>query len=115
MPKANVPGEQHADGGVEPQAAAARHEPDRERRRDRGDRAADVQRHPEQERDHEPGKRGVADGVADEREALEDDERAHDRADDADEDRGDEAALHEPVAQRVEHEADRVISERPSW
>ena len=51
---------------------------------DRGDRPADVQRRPDDVRDDEPRERGVADGVADEGEALEDDERAHDRADDAD-------------------------------
>ena len=60
--------------------------------------------------DDQARERGVAHGVADEREALEDDERAHHRADDADEQRRDEAALHEAVGQRIEEQPIESIS-----
>ena len=82
---------------------------------DRRDGPADVQRRPEHERDDEPRERRVADGVADEGEALEDDERAHHRADDADQHRRDEAPLHEAIRQRIGHERDGVHQRRSSW
>ena len=83
--------EQHAHRGVEAQAATARDDPDRQGGRDGRDRPADVQRDADEIGDDQAGERGVADGVADEREALEDDERAHHRADDADDQCGDQA------------------------
>ena len=68
--------------------------------------ATDVERDPEQVGDDEPGERGVADRVADERETAQDDEGAHHRADDPDEDGRHEASLHEAVGHRVEEEVE---------
>ena len=56
----------------------------------------------------------MADRVADEGEAAQDDEGAHDGADDADQDRRHQAALHEAVGQRVEDEVEHV-SAASSW
>ena len=50
----------------------------------------------------------MADRIADERQSLEHDERAHHRAHDPDEERGDEPTLHEAVGHRVDQEADQV-------
>ena len=105
-------GEQHADRRVEPKTATARDEPDRKGGRDGRDRPAEVQGRADDVGDDQSRERGVADGVADEREALEDHEGAHDRAHDPDEQRRDQAALHEAVRHRVGEEADRSISAR---
>ncbi len=53
-------------------------------------------------------------GVADEGEPFQHDERPHHRADDPDEDRGHEAALHEPVAERIRDEPDDIHQRLPS-
>ena len=104
------PGEQDADGGIEAERPTPGDDADRECRPDRGDRPADVQRDAEDEGDDQPRERGMADGVADERQPAQDHERAHHRADDPHQDGGDQAALHEAVGHRLEEEVEHVIS-----
>ena len=106
MPSANVPAKST------PTAVSKRRLPRRDTTPiasavdDRGDRPADVQRDPGEIGDDEPRERGVADRIADEREALEHDEGAHHRADDADDQRRYEAPLHEAVGQRIDEQLD---------
>ena len=106
------PGEQDADGGIEAERPAPGDDADRQCRPDRGDRPADVQRDAEDEGDDQARERRMADGVADEREAAQDDERAHHRADDPDEDGGHQAALHEAVGHRLEEEVEHLSPPR---
>ena len=77
--------------------------------------APEEERPAEHECDDQTRKRGVADRVADEGEPLEDHEGAHDRADDADHERCEQATLHEAVGERVGQEADEVHEPAPSW
>ena len=92
----------------------SRYPADGERRSDCRHRAADVERDAEQEGDDQPREGGVADGITDEREATQHDEGSDDGAHDPDEDRGDQAALHEPESHRVEQEIEEAHP-RPSW
>ena len=100
------PREQDADRGIEAQVAPPRDHADRQGGRDRRDRPADVERDPDEIGDDQARKRGVADGVADERQSLEDDEGAHHGAHDADDQRRGQPALHEAVGQRVHEQVD---------
>ena len=99
------PGEQHADGRVAAELSPPGHPADGERRRDRGDRRADVEGALEQVGGHHAGERRVAEGVAHERQAAQHHVAADDRADEAHQGRRGQGAHEERERERVE---DRV-------
>ena len=105
------PREQDADRRIEPERPAPGDDGDGQGRPDRRDRPTDVQRDAQHVRDDQARERGVADGVADEGQTAQDDERAHHRADDPDQDGRHQSALHEAVGHRVEEES--TSSARP--
>jgi hypothetical protein len=105
-------GEQDPDGRVLAQAGALAHPPDGEGRAHRGDRGPDVERDPEDVRDHDAREAGVRDGVADERDAAQDDVRPNHRAHDPDERRGDERVDDERGAQGLEHQVQQAVHQR---
>ena len=88
-------GEEDADGGVLLEAAAAREHADADGDEHGGDERAEQQVGAEQVGDGDAGQDGVRQGVAEERHGAQHDEGADHRAEHADDERGEQGALHE--------------------